>query len=337
MSNEQCHGSQANREINKQRLVQRLCSLLLIPHSLFLIVLCSLLTAHCFLFFVSCATISHVEGPAESPEAVSPRWTPLQAPGLEYYTGKVSRPHIEFYALRVELGAPNLRVVVSPGGGGASGGSDDGKTYSIRVSSFVRDKGLLAGINALPFDTVSGTEGEPRINAGLVIADGVMLSPPHKSFDALVFYKDGHVVIEAQSEISNIESVENAVGGFYRILEHGDLVPRVLSLSDSAGDRHPRHPRHPRSAAGISSDNKFLYLLVIDGRQIKSIGGTEAETALLLRALGAADAINFDGGGSSAMVLRDSRGKVRVVNTPIHDQIPGRERAVAGSLGIGSR
>jgi len=102
-------------------------------------------------------------------------------------------------------------------------------------------------------------------------------------------------------------------------------------LSDSAGDRHPRHPR---SAAGISSDNKYLYLIVIDGRQIKSIGGTEAETALLLRALGASEAINFDGGGSSALVLRYPNGKVRVVNTPIHGQIPGRERAVAGCLGI---
>jgi exopolysaccharide biosynthesis protein len=283
----------------------------LIPHFILLIVLCSLL-------ILSCTTFSHVERPVASPEQVSPQWTSLQAHGLFYFAGKVSRPRIEFHALRVDLTASNLRIVVSPGG------SYGGKTVSIKVSSFVRDNGLLAGINALPFDTVSGIEGEPRINVGLVIADGVMLSPPHKSFDALVFYKDGRAAIMAQSEISDIENVENAVGGFYRILEHGELAPRVLSLKE----------RHPRSAAGISSDNRFLYLIVIDGRQIKSIGGTEAETALLLRALGASEGINFDGGGSSAMALRGPGGKVRVVNTPIHDQIPGRERAVAGCLGI---
>jgi len=262
---------------------------------------------------------------------VSPKWTP-HVPGLDYFAGKVSRPHIEFHALRVDLSAPNLRIVASPGGGEVSGGG--GKTVSVRVSSFVRDKGLLAGINALPFDPSSGAEGEPRTNVGLVIAGGVTLSPPHKSFDALVFYKDGHAAIAAQSEIPGHDpgGVENAVGGFYRILEHGELAPRVLSLTDSGAKR----PRHPRSAAGISPDGKFLYLLVIDGRQIKSTGCTEAETALLLKALGATDAINFDGGGSSAMALRYPDGNVRVVNTPIHDNIPGKERAVAGCLGIGA-
>ena len=292
---------------------------------------CSLLIVYCSLFILSCTTLSQIEGPAASPEQVSPLWMPLHVSGLtgdltsglEYFAGKISRPRIEFHALRIDLNAPNLRIVVSPGG------DDGGKTVSIRVSSFVRDKDLLAGINALPFDTVSGAEGEPRINVGLVIADGVMLSPPHKTFDALVFYKDGRAAIAAQSEISDHDSgsIENAVGGFYRILEHGELAPRVLNIND----------RHPRSAAGISSDSRFLYLLVIDGRQIKSAGGTEAETALILRALGAYDAINFDGGGSSAMALRCPDNTVRVVNTPIQDQIPGRERAVAGCLGIGNR
>jgi len=276
---------------------------------------CSLLIVHCSLFFVSCTTLSTVEGP----EAVSPRWTPLQVSGLEYFAGKVSRPRIEFHALRVDLTEPNLRIVASPGGGEYRGGF-----LSTRVSSFVRDNGLLAGINALPFDPVSGTEGEPRINVGIVIANGIILSQPHKNYDALIFYKDGNVAIVAQSEIKDFDNIENAVGGFYRILENGGLVPRVLNLT----------VRHPRSAAGISPDGRFLYLLVIDGRQIKSIGGTEAETALLLKSLGATEGINFDGGGSSSLVLRFPGGKIRVMNTPIHGMIPGRERGVAGCLGI---
>jgi hypothetical protein len=249
-----------------------------------------------------------------SPETVTAQWQPFAEDdnGLVYYAGRVSRPRMEFNALRIDLSRPDLRIFVG------------GQFLSVKVSSFVRDNNLSAGINALPFDPVSGKEGEPRTNVGIVITGGVMVSPPHAPFDALVFYADGRAAIMSQSAIQSAENIDNAVGGFHRILEGGELVPRVLNVKT----------RHPRSAAGISSDGRYLYLLVIDGRRLGSVGGTEAETALLLRALGASEGINFDGGGSTALALRYPGDKVRVVNTPIHGNIPGRERAVAGCLGI---
>jgi len=259
---------------------------------------------------------------ASSPGTVLPHWQ-NSADGLWRFSGKVSNPRLEFHALRIELSCPQLRIVAS---GGAGSGGD---TLSVKVSTFVRDNDLLAGINALPFDPVSDREGEPRTNAGIVVTDGVMISPPHPEFDALVFYNGGFhgsggAVIVKQSDIRNTGEIANAVGGFRRILENDEPVPRVLDLNT----------RHPRSAAGISADGKFLFLLVIDGRRQNSIGATEMETALLLKALGAGEGINFDGGGSSALALRYPDGKVRVLNTPIHGGIPGRERAVAGCLGI---
>jgi hypothetical protein len=271
---------------------------------------------------------------ASSPETVAARWQPLAedggdggplGSGLAYYAGRVSRPRLEFNALRVDLSHPGLRILAAGGGGGSAGG---GQFLSVKVSSFVRDNNLTAGINALPFDRVSDKEGEPRTNVGIVITDGVMVSPPHLRFDALVFYADGSAAIMSQSAIQSAERIDNAVGGFHRILEGGEIVPRAL---DSTARRQGRHPR---SAAGISPDGRFLYLLVIDGRRPGSVGGTEAETALLLRALGAGEGINFDGGGSTALALRYPDGKVRAANTPVHGNIPGRERAVAGCLGI---
>ena len=245
--------------------------------------------------------------------------------GLDYYAGRISRPRLEFHALRVDLSHPELRILTAGGAGGGEGG----QFLSVKVSAFVRSNNLAAGINALPFDPVSGKEGEPRTNIGIVVTGGVMVSPPHANFDALVFYADGRAAIMAQSAIESAEHIDNAVGGFHRILEGGELVPRVLDAQarQEAG-------RHPRSAAGISPDGRYLYLLVIDGRRPGSVGSTEAETALLLRALGASEGINFDGGGSTALALRYGDGKVRTANTPIHGHIPGRERAVAGCLGI---
>jgi len=277
---------------------------------------------------ISCRSLSPVDGRVErlvvavSPDTVTAQWRPFaEDSGLVYYAGRVSRPHIEFNALRVDLSHPAPRIYAA--GGGVALPHE--KFSSIKVSSFVRGNNLTAGINALPFDPVSGKEGEPRANIGIVIADGVMVSPPYAQFDALVFYTDGSVAIRSQSVIQSAEDITNAIGGFHCILEEGELVPRVLSET----------ARHPRSAAGISPDGRYLYLLVIDGRRPGSIGATEAETALLLQALGAGEGINFDGGGSSALALRYGDGKVRVVNIPIHGHIPGRERAVAGCLGIG--
>ena len=240
---------------------------------------------------------------------------------VAYCAGKVSHPRMEFNALRIDLSNPNLRMLAA--GGGKAGVLENGKFLSTKVSSFVRDNGLLAGINALPFSPVSGKEGEPRRNIGIVVTDGVMVSPPYPRFDALVFYADGSAAIVSQSALS-AENIANAVGGFHRILEADELVPRVIGIKT----------RHPRSAAGISLDGRYLYLLVIDGRRPGSVGSTEAQTALILRALGASEGINFDGGGSSALVLRYPDGKIRVTNTPIHNHIPGRERAVAGCLGV---
>jgi hypothetical protein len=267
---------------------------------------------------LSSATIS-----SPSTESVQPQWKPFAedtVDGLAYFAGRVTHPGIDFHALRIDLANAELQIVVAAGGGDAD------TVLSTKISSFVRTNDLLAGINALPFSPVSGKEGEERTNLGIVVADRVMISPPSPGYDALVLYADRRAAIVAQSDIASVESegIENAVGGFQRILEGGELVQRVLDVN----------VRHPRSAAGISSDGRFLYLLVIDGRRLGSIGATEAETAVVLRALGASEGINFDGGGSSALVLRQPNGKVRAVNIPIHDFILGRERAVAGCLGV---
>ncbi len=66
----------------------------------------------------------------------------------------------------------------------------------------------------------------------------------------------------------------------------------------------------PRTAVAKLSDGK-LVLMVIDGRSAASRGVTLSELADILLNLGATDAINLDGGGSSTMVINGA-----VVNSP---------------------
>jgi hypothetical protein len=289
----------------------------------------------------SCTTLSPITSSPEkniprasSPELVRPNWQPFAEEavgGLDYFAGKTRKPRLEFRALRIDLSRPDLRIVMY-GNPRAAADTERGAGLipSTWVSGFVRRYGLLAGINAGPFDPVSGKEGEPRTNIGIIIAGGLPIAPPAPQYDALVFYWDGGAAILSQGELGDLARIENAVGGFHRILQDGRLAGRI-----AAGG--PAPPRHPRSAAGLSAEGNYLYLLAVDGRRPGSIGATEAETGIILRALGAAEGINFDGGGSTSLALRFPGGAVRPVNIPIHGGIPGRERGVASCLGIGFR
>jgi hypothetical protein len=62
--------------------------------------------------------------------------------------------------------------------------------------------------------------------------------------------------------------------------------------------------RNPRTLAGVRSDGRIL-LVTIDGRRPGwSAGATLPEAARVMRALGAHDALNLDGGGSTTMTVR---------------------------------
>jgi hypothetical protein len=87
---------------------------------------------------------------------------------------------------------------------------------------------------------------------------------------------------------------------------------------------------HPRTAIGIDRDTGQVLMLVVDGRQSFSRGYTMVELANLMASLGADDALNLDGGGSSTMIAPDATGVVGVRNSPSD----GFERHVANGLEV---
>jgi len=100
------------------------------------------------------------------------------------------------------------------------------------------------------------------------------------------------------------------LGGWPRILRDGQDVAVHAPTVEGTISRNAE-TRHPRSAIGFSRDSSTLFLLVVDGRTQRSVGMTLVELAALMRRVGAWQAMNFDGGGSSTMIVQGA-----VVNVP---------------------
>lgn len=110
---------------------------------------------------------------------------------------------------------------------------------------------------------------------------------------------------------------------------------RMLVLAGELVEGLEDEELHPRTALGINRNGRWLYLVVVDGRQpFYSSGATLQELAELLNTLGAHFAMAMDGGGSSTMVMAGEFGEAVVLNSPVDGYIPGRERAVANHFGI---
>ena len=91
----------------------------------------------------------------------------------------------------------------------------------------------------------------------------------------------------------------------------------------------------PRTAVGLDKNGKKLTIVIVDGRQPGySQGATLLELAGILLEFNVHNGMNLDGGGSSTLVVMDSEGKSKVLNSPVDNHIPGRERAIGNHLGF---
>jgi hypothetical protein len=111
------------------------------------------------------------------------------------------------------------------------------------------------------------------------------------------------------------------IGGYPELLDAGRPVGDLL-VSENPGFAASRHPR---TAVGVGADGDVLWIVVVDGRRAEySLGMTLPEIATLFESLGATEALNLDGGGSSVMVVRG-----RMLSHPSDE---GGEREVVNAL-----
>jgi len=225
------------------------------------------------------------------------------------------------HVLDVDLDRCNVVVAVK----GADSAAGRTRTTDL-LGQLATHEQVVGGVNGDFFALASGRP------IGLLVVHGRMLSPPvHEA--ALAFDSSGApriaVFTTAGASLSPFFP-EEAVGG-RPILTRDSIVTVAV---DTTGQRSFSVGRNPRTAAGVARGGRRLILAVIDGRQKPySDGMSLRETANLMLALGARDAINLDGGGSSTLVYADpdSSGRLRIAN---HVSDKQGERAVGDALAV---
>jgi hypothetical protein len=238
-------------------------------------------------------------------------WKPFFR-GVEICRAWTDSPRLmKIYAVRVDLHEPAVRFLVTP-----SNGQAPGECGARTTSEFLREFGCQVAINGSVFGKpFAKQKGDPLDVIGLSLSKGKVYSRSNV-YGALLIDKNNNCRIDAAPV--DTRDAYNGLSGFRILLREGENLGSNKNL-------------HPRSVVGISRDQRYLIMMVIDGRQHGySESATTAEAAEWIRRLGAYNALNLDGGGSTTLVVEGNNGQPQILNRP-----SGRyERHVANHLGV---
>jgi hypothetical protein len=248
---------------------------------------------------------------------------------IEDREGGAKRIHV----LEVDLGRVTFEVT--------PGDRSKGREFIARTTSdYLTEFGLQAAVNGGYFTPFKGGSpggddfyphaGDPVDVSGASISGEREASPVElaedKRVNAILCIEGRHVVILDGQGCA--PGTDHAMAAGPLLLADG--VARDLAPYDAAY----ASAKHPRTAVGLSADGRRAWVVVIDGRQAGfSEGASLEEVTTIFTRLGASDAINLDGGGSTTMAVSTPSGP-HLLNSPIHTATPGRERPSANHLGI---
>lgn len=250
--------------------------------------------------------------------------------GISYRREYRSTPRpLMLHFITVDLNAPGIRVLATPD----TPSSESGEFKARTTSEFLNEFKLQLAINAnffFPFKEKTPWDYYPksgdRVSAvGQAISNGTTYSSVEPSWSALCFLASQQAQIVSDGQCPT--GTTQAVAGSNMLLSKGKINKILAGTADSDG-------LYSRTAVGIDQTGKKLWLVAIDDKQpLYSEGVTQEELAEILLKLGAYNALNLDGGGSTTLARATPTG-AEILNSPVHTKIPMRERSVANHLGF---
>jgi exopolysaccharide biosynthesis protein len=232
------------------------------------------------------------------------RWEPV-ALGVDYL--HTIDGAMDIHVARVDLTCDNIRII-------SARESDRG----TRVSDFAKRTRALVAINGDYFDKAM----KP---IGLTIGPcGQWLETADTTREGVVAFGTSRGEIRTQSEVMDPPEpwIMSAVSGWPMLIRECHALTSAELPGSDAFTRSP----HARTAVGVSKEGTIAYFVVADGRRADAPGLTLGQLgAWMFEHLGVCSAINLDGGGSSAMWIKD-----KIVNRPSD----GVERRVGDHLAV---
>ena len=227
------------------------------------------------------------------------------SPCITYETADKNRVHIA----KVDLHCPGITII----------GTDVSQSNRT-TSNFAFPNKTTIAINGAFFDG----NNKPQ---GLNVTNGIRWpnshDTTHHSFLACTAGKQCFIE-EPNRRTAHKPEWHTVISGWQNLKNGSYICPRGSPRICHTNARG----QHPRTAVGLSNNKRYLYLVVVEGRQNGFKGYTLNQLARLFKRRGVNMALNLDGGGSSTMVVKRSR-----VN-----ELPSRqfflERNVANHLGI---
>lgn len=226
------------------------------------------------------------------------------------------------HVVEIDLTTPGVRVLVTPGDPGC--GMD---TCAMTTAEFLEKYDVQLAINGSFFSPFSvGNNfwdfyphtGDPTDILGLAISNEQQYSDEMENYATICFMKTSATITEKNCPKGTLQAMAGqAVLVRNRAAVHFDFADHI----------------HPRTAVAVGDGGRRLWLVVVDGRQSSYSEGVDLnELADLIVQLGASEALNLDGGGSTTLVV--SKYGAQTLNAPIHTRLPMRQRPVANHLGI---
>jgi len=269
--------------------------------------------------------VSHASRWIAAPQQDEPLPAFASAAEIHHRVYQTPKP-LRVWIARIDLSAPDVRVVLTEPVAAAEPGAE-GETLCANTLEFARHYGVQLAVNTSAFAPLRDQVAMPMDVVGLAAVAGEVYSEADDRFGSMHIARDGRVTLQGPPQV--LDGAWHVIPGFRMLVDDRQVIVTQEEADTRFGGVNPR------TAVGVDEAGRTLWLVVADGRQPGiSEGLTLPELAALFVSLGAWDALNLDGGGSSTLVVENADRTYRVLNTPVGKGKPNTLRQVANNLGV---